>query len=44
MEKETEELLNLLELGNKEIEEGKFQTAEEFFNEMDKENQEKNDS
>lgn len=39
MEQQTEALLKILELGEKEIEEGRFQPAEEFFSEMEKENQ-----
>ena len=31
---ETEALIKLIEIGRKEFEEGKYQTAEEFFNEM----------
>lgn len=31
---ETEALIKLIEISRKEFEEGKYQTAEEFFNEM----------
>lgn len=31
---EKEALIKLIEIGRKEFEEGKYQTAEEFFNEM----------
>ncbi|MBC3936458.1 type II toxin-antitoxin system Phd/YefM family antitoxin [Undibacterium rugosum] len=38
-QQETMALLKILALGNKQIEEGKFQDADSFFAEMDKENQ-----
>ena len=38
-QQETMALLKILALGNKQIEEGKFQNADAFFSEMEKENQ-----
>ncbi|MCW5156407.1 MULTISPECIES: type II toxin-antitoxin system Phd/YefM family antitoxin [Burkholderia cepacia complex] len=39
-QQETMALLKILALGNKQIEEGKFQSAESFFAEMEKEDKE----